>query len=46
MSKESSYNSRSIQNALHWVFVFLSVSLIAEEPDSIGLGALALYFKN
>ena len=29
----------------HWVFVFLSVSLIAEEPDSIGLGALALYLK-
>jgi hypothetical protein len=25
----------------HWLFVFLSVSLIAEEPDSIG--ALALY---
>jgi len=44
MSKESSYKSRSIQNALHWVFVFLSVSLIAEEPYSLyRIGALALY---
>ena len=44
MSKESSYNSRSIQNTLVF-FLFVSISLIAEEPESIGLGLLALYLK-